>query len=167
MHETTKTIEIADMRFQIRRLPADVGSFILMQLMGAAASGAAHMVGDMKDVPAQEKEQTGEIKKSTGADTVRTLAMAAFMRGINFEAFRFVQRQCLLLVSREDATLGFIPIMTDDGRWEPVSSSKIGASLDIVMKLTMEVLVFNYSDFFEQGGMDSLSTSTKTQDGNQ
>lgn len=154
MHAKTRTVDVLGQRYQLRKLPADVGSFILMRLIGAASSAAAHMnQGNAETQQAPESD-----KKPSGEDIVRMLVTAGLMNGIAFEEFRFIQNNVLYMVSREEGEAGFLPIMADPGRWAGAKlEEQIGDNHPLLMRLMMEMMVFNFADFFDQGGIDGLS----------
>ena len=141
----TTTATINERQYEIRRFPPDLGVFIVMKLLGAGIRGS-DVANNIPTPPKPAAEAAPEPKQS-GADTVRALASAALMGGITFDLVQFIQRNCLALCSRlEGATA--IPIATSTGALLP----DVSDDLPLVMKLTMEVLVFNFADFFDQGG---------------
>jgi hypothetical protein len=54
-----------------------------------------------------------------------------------------------------------MPLVSDDGRWTYL---EVAEDIGLVMRLTVEVLVFNLADFFSGGGLGILmgSPSPKT-----
>lgn len=145
MKTKTKEIQIGDNSFQLRKLDPEAGSFILMRMIGALQSGVAASTGEANATP------TGEVP--SGEDMVRAVAFGAFFRGLDFEMYRFVQKHCLACVSvlKGDAP---IPIVSDGGAW--VATEVDSGDVAAIMRLTVEVLVFNFADFFDQGGFGSI-----------
>lgn len=140
----TITVKIQDRDYEIRRFPPDLGVFILMKLLGAGIRGsdvAANV--ELPEVPEGQP-----VIKQSGADTVRAITSAALMGGISFDLVQFIQKNALALCSRFEGTMA-IPIATGAGVLLP----EIAENLPLVMKLTEEALVFNFADFFDQGGI--------------
>jgi hypothetical protein len=153
LQEKLKTVELDGIEYQMGRLPADAGSFILMRLMGAGLTGGS-LGKPLEDTPADVAAVA-----PTGEEMVRAVCFAAFMRGLSFEDLRFVQRQCMMVVARWELTAGQrvpMPVMSSTGQW---AVAEVGENVGLVTRLMIEVLVFNLSDFFSGGGAGSLMTA--------
>jgi hypothetical protein len=131
----TKTVEVDGQKYLIRKLSANVGSFILARVLAASAGGI---------VASKEGEQNSTIMASM---------FAAFLRGLNFEEFSFIQNHCLAVVARLETPAGSpevpMPIVTDSGVF---AITEVGGDLPLVMNLTIQSLLFNLSDFFDLTG---------------
>ena len=161
----TKIIEIDGARYQIRRMLPEVGSYLSMQLLGAAVKGG--QIGGPTEGDSTVRTQNprnGEVTpteparmgESEAEELVRGVAFAAFLRGLDFESHRFVQWKALQVCSRlEDHGSGELPmpIITDTGQW---AIAEIRDDMPLVMKLETESLAFNCSPFFAGGGLQSL-----------
>jgi hypothetical protein len=146
----TKIVTIKGTRYQVGRLPADKGSFILAWLLTAVRE-ASQRQSQQEQQPPRDIPPGPEIK---GEDMVRAYALAAIFNGRNFERHSFVQKECLALCSRmegQGAQEIPMPITNANG-----TMSTILDDISLVLKLQMETLVFNFSDFFDQGGLDNL-----------
>jgi hypothetical protein len=151
LREKTKVVEINGTRYQLRRLAADIGSFILMRLISAAVERAAQ-------APESIVEPDKDMSASTGEEKARTVAAGAMLGSADFEFHRFVQQRCLAACARlETPPQGGaeipMPLMTAAGAW---AVPEIEQDISVVMRLTIEVLVFNFSDFFDQEGMKAF-----------
>jgi hypothetical protein len=85
---------------------------------------------------------------------VRALSFSVFSGGMSFSDFQFIQGHCLQVVGvmKERAGSEFaMPLMTGDGVWTP-DGKPIEDDIGLVMRLTTEVLVFCFADFFGESG---------------
>jgi len=149
LKDKTKTIEIDGHRYQIRRFMPDIGSFILMQVIGAG----------IKSGQSQASEPDKEVSETPDAETiVRTLIFGAFFgNSLNCDAFGFVQKQCMRICSRMEGTETSelpMPIVNDSGQWAIMD---VRDDLALVIKLSVECMVFNFSDFFAEGGLGAMA----------
>lgn len=132
MHEKTKIVTIQEKRYQIRRMRPNVGSFILSRIL-AAGMGAS----------VAEKPDMSMLGKM----------FAAFLRGLDFDIFTFIQNNALAVIAKLDDDGGVIPLVSDTGVFVDVS---LADDLSLIMALTVQSLVFNLSDFFSAGGLNAL-----------
>ena len=141
MSAKTKIVTVQDKQYQIRKLRPNIGSFIITRVM--AAGVGANSGGDTPD------------------KSLLTSMFAAFLRGIDFDTFSFIQNNCLAVVARmeqiADGPLVPMPITTDTGVFAALD---IAEDLSLVMALTIESLLFNLSDFFEGGGLKPMTGIT-------
>lgn len=152
MQARSKVVTLLEREFQLRKLPSDVGSFILMRMIGASMR--------MRSAEPPEKlteEQEAKMKeatdKITGEDRVRSLIFILFSSSMDFADFKLIQNNCLRCVSlieERDGQKLPIPIMNDDGVWTP--GQNIDSDFSLISKLTSEVLVLCFSDFFDKSG---------------
>lgn len=140
-----KLLRLSEEEYQLGKLPVDVGSFILLKLIGAGLNAGSLAAPD--EVPSKEPE-----RKPTPEQQVRAICFAAFLRGLSSGELSLIQASCLKVVSRRDG-VDFLPIMSDSGAW---SYADLSHNVAVVMKLTIEVLVWNLSDFFSGGGLGML-----------
>lgn len=155
-----KIIEIGAHRYQIGKLLPDVGSFILMQMIGAGVKRDMETPASAGPAPDVSRETINS------EDAVRTLAFGAFIQGLDFKAFQFIQNECLSVCCRMEAPLDHpedsipMPIRMKDGRW---AIAEVRDDVNLVMRLTMEALVFNLADFFDQGGLRAVAPAEAAQ----
>jgi hypothetical protein len=146
------TVVVNNNTYQIGKLLPEAGGFILLRLLGAGIQSGAAAQKQQDPPPAPDPD----AKPLTGDEAVRAIAFGAFMRNLPFEEFKFVQQGCMKSAAwlSDPKTPGVpMPLMNDYGQWTYPWMAK---DLDLVMKLTMEVLVWNLSDFFSGGGLASL-----------
>jgi hypothetical protein len=153
VNEKTKVIEVSGVRYQLRRFAPDAGSFILMQIIGAGTKGQTG------EAPATDSV-TPKAERPSGEDLVRAVVFSAFLHGLDFDMHRFVQAKCLSLCSRLEGPDGDtpMPLANATGQVNPALQDDMG----LVMKLEMEVLVFNLSPFFEGEGLKALAGARPT-----
>lgn len=148
MTEKTKIVEVAGTRYQLSRFPANVGSFILMKLIGAGLTGMN--VNGNQEAPAKVAAEP------SGEEIVRAFTFAASSRGLTFDEHNWIQQKCLSVCARLEDHSGVevpMPLMTSSG----VTLPEIRDDLQLAMKLEIETLVFNYSSFFAEGGLNALA----------
>lgn len=148
----TDIVTVQGQRYQLRKLQADVGSFIYMKMMGALLTGGA-----TQEVAEQTEEDKEQQKNTPPRIKARMLCSLAFMRGLSYEHMQFAQKQAMMVVSRlEDGPSGDLPmpLMTDSGKWVP--SQRYGAIEEeggLVQKLVLESLAFSLESFFSESSV--------------
>jgi hypothetical protein len=152
MIQRTKDVTLSGLNFEIGRFLPDVGSYLLGRLIGSAMKAG-------ENAKAQEPApETEPAKKPTGEEMVRTLATALLLVGEDFELHRFVQHSCMKVCRKIEATETSarvaLPVVNDSGVF---FAPAIRDDISLVMRLTVEALVFNFSDFFDQGGIVGLA----------
>jgi hypothetical protein len=152
MNEKTKIVEIGGQRYQIRRFAPNVGSYILMQMIGAGLKGQ-----NFSEAPpaGSASAPSSSAAEPNGEDTVRAIVFAAFLRGLEYDMHNFVQNKCLAicaLMKEHEGTELPVPL-TNGSEWVP----EIRDDMQLVMKLEVEAMVFNFSDFFAEGGLNALA----------
>lgn len=154
MNTRSKVVDLVGLKFEVRKLLPDAGSFIFMRMLGISMRMATAVTsGAQTPAPAPTPEEAKELlAKTTGEMRVRALAFSVFSGGISFEDFRFIQEHCMQVVSiiKEREGVDFpLPIMTLDGTWTP-DGAAVRENVSLVMQLTTEVLVLCFSDFFAE-----------------
>ena len=152
MTEKTKAVPLGGYSFQIKKLPADVGSFILMRLMGEAAKAAQNA----PQRPVGPDEVKPDEVKITPEDRVRGLCFIVFSGTMPFDLFQFIQRHCMLVVRKMENESTPMPIMADDGRW---ANPEIATNHQLVVQLMIEVCIFNFADFFAENATGTAPLS--------
>ena len=159
MTPKTKIIELSGTRYQLRKMAPDVGSFILMAMIGAGIKASNMGGGTNADDPHASTEKAAEnlpTAEPKGEEVVRATAFSAFLGGLDFEMHRFIQVRCLSVCSRMEGTDGSevpMPIVSEAGRW---AIPEIQDDISLVMRLEVEALVFNLSPFFASGGLNAM-----------
>lgn len=152
MTPKTKVVEIEGQRYQIRKLPPDVGSYLLMRMIGAGIKGDQ----DEPITPAPTNGRSQELRVPDGEEMARAVIFAAFLRGIDFETHKFVQQAALAACARLEGDQDLpMPLATNGRLIETVAEN-----MPLVIRLEVEVLSWNFSDFFAGGGLNALAGQT-------
>jgi hypothetical protein len=149
MKQKTKVVEIDGTKYQIRRFLPDVGSYLLMRIIGAGIKGDAGDSGNS----AERKEATGEVP--SGEELARAVIFAAFLRGLDFDTHQFVQQHCMQVCARLEGPDSLpMPLVNAGGVW---AIKDVQDDTALVMRLQVEALTFNFTDFFATGGLNALA----------
>jgi hypothetical protein len=128
--EEFKDVEINGKKWRIGRFDALTGSWIATSLVFSALP-------------------MGLDLKTSGATSSGTI--------INKETFKEIQIECLKVVSEltetDNGQLLPILVLLEDGRW---SNKELSKDMTLAINLTIQVLIFNMSDFFQKGALDDL-----------
>jgi hypothetical protein len=158
--EKYKIITLGDpqIQFRIGRLTPAQGSFILGQVMAANLKRIAEMRA-LRPLSASSSEETPD-EKPDAEGLVRATAMGAFLGGLDLDTHTRIQQMCLAVCAQMQFSSNghepvAMPIATADGGLLP----QLAMDIPLVMRLEMEVLVFNLTDFFAQGGLSALTPS--------
>jgi hypothetical protein len=141
MHEATIVVPVDGVNYQIRRMTPAVGSYIWQRLMAAvykASEGSKEEVAEPEDKKAP---------RPSDADRLRAMCGVAFMY-LGFDDFEFVQKNCMRMLSREEPSMGYIPVVADSGQW---AAKDLEANPFAITRLMVEVLVINLASFLESG----------------
>ena len=140
MREKTKIVAILGSNYELRRFPANLGSYIVMQLLSA---GIRHEADEGFTGPAPNPNASGQ----KGEDIARGVATAALM-GASEEFHSLLVSKCVQYCGRIEGA-GPMPIATANGTMVP----DLADDLTFLLKLVVEMCAFNFADFFDQGGM--------------
>jgi hypothetical protein len=160
MNEKIKIVTLGETRYQLGKLSAEDGSFILMQAL-AAGLKTGMRGGDQNDANAGATNTIPPAEKPKAEDVARIVALRA-LAGFDYDMHRFVQRKCLAVCSRIETTDGNdlpMPISTDAGVVQAIRDD-----VSLVMRLELEVLTFNMTDFFANGGLNAMAGNQATQE---
>jgi hypothetical protein len=151
--EKYKYVTIGETQYRVGRLTPAQGSFILGQIMSANLKRMQDLRGIRDAAPS-----TDVITPADPEGLVRAASMAAFLGGLDLDTHTKIQQLCLAQCSEMQPSPNGgepppMPIATADGTLVPHISNDVV----LVMRLEMEVLVFNLTDFFAQGGLNSLT----------
>ena len=152
-----KFVTVGATDYRIGRLTPAAGSFILGQIMSANLKRmeTIRSLGQRQDSePAPEPATPPDPE-----GIVRAASMGAFLGGMDLATHTQIQHLCLSVCAEMQGQNGQpampIPISTADGTLLP----QIANDVVLVMRLEMEVLVFNLADFFAQGGLTAFTPS--------
>ena len=149
-----KSLELDGQKFEVRRLPPEVGSFILMRMMGVQMRDSAAKAETIPQAAAPSEAPASPAPEISGEMRVRTLSFIVFSGAISFDDFKFIQQHCMQCVALVKDAAGEtfpMPIVSDGGVWTK-DGKEIAENVGLVMKLTTEVLVLCFADFFDAGG---------------
>lgn len=158
MQTKSKIVELSGSKYHIRKLPPEEGSFIFMRMLGISMRQAADTPAPKQPQQPQQKTEAKELvveTKISGEMRVRALSFAVFSgSAIDFADFKLIQSACLraCAIVVEHAGNPFpMPVVADTGEWTK-EGEELSGNVGLVMRLTTEVLIFCFSDFFEDGG---------------
>jgi hypothetical protein len=148
--DKTKRVTIDDTQYQLKRFAPDVGSFILSRILSAGTRALIETMkalGDVQPPTSALGEPVPEPQVEDHEARIRQMATSAF--GVmSFDERSMIQRRCLEACSRLEGEDTPMPLAN--------SSGTIIDDLQLVMCLELEVLVFNFQDFFAGGGLNAL-----------
>lgn len=130
--EMYKEIDLGGRKWRIGRFDALTGSYITTLLM-------------MQMLPMGMEDQMG------------LSSMAAGRSLMNKQTFFDVQKDCLRVVHELKLVgdmMAPMPLMLEDGRW---GVADIENDVPTILGLTIQALVFNISDFFQEGALNDLT----------
>jgi hypothetical protein len=143
MREKTTKIEVNGTWYQIGKFKPNVGTGILMKVIGAVIKAGGES--------SQAREQTAPIenaKKPSPEEIARTICSAALFGNVDQEFHDYVQKECLAVCARLEANDLPMPIATATGLLPDIADD-----FGLIIRLMLETMVFNFSGFFSDGGM--------------
>lgn len=157
MFAKTKNIDINGTTYQIRRMDAKVGSYLVFKILGGLRNDLNKSNATGGDPTRSETTASAPSVAPDGEDIARAVVLAALSGGIgDFETHCFIQQKALEVCSRVEFTDGKeLPfrIITDSGQW---AAPELKEDVGLVYKLEVESLSFNLAPFF---GGEVLSTA--------
>jgi hypothetical protein len=163
MKEKFAQIAVGENRYyRVGRFSPEIGSFILFKLIGSSIRRTTESMGDapapVADTPppALNPDLTPEQKSEQAEANLRGLIGAAFLLGaFTIPDTQMIMRECLKVCSRLEGPDGGQPIAicTANGKMLP----DIADDLELIMKLQVETMVFNFTDFFAGGGLATVA----------
>lgn len=150
MKEKTKVVEIEGTQYQIGRFTPEVGSYIVMNILGtlARARGMNPEGEGNAEAPTAEKRDPQEI--------VKGLTFAAYLSGLEYDLHCFIQKKCLDICSGIESHPGRQAV--------PMPLAKLPdvlANMPLVLRLQTETLAFNLADFFASGGLSAMAGNSQ------
>lgn len=151
MKEKTHLLVIEDADYQIERFNPVVGSYVLGRILHWGTKAMLDQVRSMG--PEAMAQVVGAAAPSSPPPEepspdarIRRMVMEAFGM-MPLEERTIIQRKCIEVCSRLEG---------DDPMPLGNASGMLISDLHLVMRLEMEALVFNFTDFFAQGGPKAL-----------
>lgn len=143
----TKLIPLSGKKFELRRLPPEVGSYIFIRMLGARMrmQQATAEAAPTKPIDTTATPPSGE-------DLVKALSFVVFSSAASFDEFKFMQSSCMKVTSLIENREGMdfpMPLMSDDGQWTRGVGDTVSLDVGLLTTLASEVLVLCFADFFE------------------
>lgn len=155
MKEKTTRVSLDDTQYQIKRFSPEVGSFILGRILNSGTKAlfeTMRALGDLASPTGEDSPGPGTgagvpEPEPTAEEKIRRMATSAF--GVmTFEERAMIQRRCLDVCARVENDDVLMPVSNSNGT--------ILDDLQLIMRLELEALVFNFNDFFAEGGLSAL-----------
>ena len=140
---------IGGAEYELRRFPANIGSYIVMQLLSAGIRREA-------DEGLAGPPPNPNAPRQKGEDIARGVATAALM-GASEEFHSLLVSKCVQYCGRIEGG-GAMPICTANG----TMLADLADDLTFLLKLIVEMCAFNFADFFDQGGMRTQAAQDPT-----
>lgn len=131
--EAFKDVELGGRKWRVGRFDAMTGSYITMLVL-------------MQMLPMGMDEQIGIGSLGKGGRSL-----------MDKKTFFDVQADCLKVCSelqQVGESVAPIPVMLDDGRW---GVGGVEEDVPTILALTVHTLIFNISDFFQEGALNDLT----------
>ena len=139
-------------RFQISRMQADTGSWLLFKLMDALRKIMQAENNDQPEPIQPAVELTAE-QKTAAAEAAANAAIQVMLMNLDEELFAKVQRHALN-VCGEYSAVGpdevIVPLLKADGKF---ANFQFSTDISTVVALTSQSLYANLSPFFLNGGI--------------
>lgn len=139
-----KEFEVGERKFQVKRFDALTGSYIAFTLFE-------------KILPVIMGNKNQFISSKTpdvSADKFSEMLPSTLFK-MSREDFTALQKDCLK-VCYEVLPAGLTPVIGANGRWGIIG---VDTDTGLILRLTIEALLFNLLGFFKEGGLSSLVTS--------
>lgn len=144
--EKTRIVEIDGTQYQLARFSAEDGSYILMQILGTVARAT-----DQNPPASTNGNAQAESAARAPDEIIKGMTFAAFLNGLSYEAHCFIQKKCLSLCSRIEGSPA-VPM--------PLAGlPEVRNDMQLALRLEVETLCFNFSDFFAKGGLQATMGS--------
>jgi hypothetical protein len=152
MDDATKELVVNESRYQISRMDAAVGSWLLFKLMDALRKLFAAQNSEPDTT--QGQEETNLVKREAATHAL----IQGMLMTLDREVFEQVQREALRVVG-QFAMVGekevVLPVLMANGTF---ASMKLKNDISTVVILMSRSLYFNLSPFFLRGGLDTIMT---------
>ena len=149
--ENTKELTIVNKQFQLKRIDAQAGAWILTVLISAmfkASSGEESSPSEQS-----EFDKADPVEKANSTVAAMWISVGTT---VSLEAYRQIQRYCLqtcLLYIANNP----VPLISTDGRW---ADKELERDIPVVNQLITAVLQFNLAPFFIESALKNKEAST-------
>ena len=141
--EDSKELDVDGKKFQLRRISAETGAWILNVLISAMFKSASVEESTSEQAAFDKSEP---VEKANAAVAAMWISIGT---AVSLETYKQIQRCCLqtcmLYVGGNP-----VPLISTNGRWADASLEK---SVTVVNQLIIEVLQFNLAPFFIESAL--------------
>ena len=148
MENVLKELTINEASYQIVKMPAQTGSWLLMLLMGK-------LMEVMSEESKTATSKPEEPAKEANADEAASAAISFMLMNLDEETFAKVQQKALSVCFKmvNDAPM---PVIMRDGRF---AIKELEYDIEGVLQLTSQSIRLNLSPFFAKGKLMGLATA--------
>lgn len=139
-----KEFEVGGRKFQVKRFDALTGSYIAFTLFEKI----------LPVIMGNKDKFLGTKTPDASADSFAEMLPSTLFK-MSREDFTALQKDCLK-VCYEVLPAGLTPVIGANGRWGIIG---VDTDTGLILRLTIEALLFNLLGFFNDGGLSSLVTS--------
>lgn len=139
-----KEFEVGERKFQVKRFDALTGSYIAFTLFEKI----------LPVIMGNKDKFLGTKTPDASADSFAEMLPSTLFK-MSREDFTALQKDCLK-VCYEVLPAGLTPVIGANGRWGIIG---VDTDTGLILRLTIEALLFNLLGFFNDGGLSSLVTS--------
>lgn len=139
-----KEFEVGERKFQVKRFDALTGSYIAFTLFEK----------NLPVIMGNKDKFLGTKTPDASADSFAEMLPSTLFK-MSREDFTALQKDCLK-VCYEVLPAGLTPVIGANGRWGIIG---VDTDTGLILRLTIEALLFNLLGFFNDGGLSSLVTS--------
>ena len=139
-----KEFEVGERKFQVKRFDALTGSYIAITLFEKI----------LPVIMGNKDKFLGTKTPDASADSFAEMLPSTLFK-MSREDFTALQKDCLK-VCYEVLPAGLTPVIGANGRWGIIG---VDTDTGLILRLTIEALLFNLLGFFNDGGLSSLVTS--------
>lgn len=139
-----KEFEVGERKFQVKRFDALTGSYIAFTLFEKI----------LPVIMGNKDKFLGTKTPDASADSFAEMLPSTLFK-MSREDFTALQKDCLK-VCYEVLPAGLTPVIGANGRWGIIG---VDTDTGLILRLTIEALLFSLLGFFNDGGLSSLVTS--------
>lgn len=139
-----KEFEVGERKFQVKRFDALTGSYVAFTLFEKI----------LPVIMGNKDKFLGTKTPDASADSFAEMLPSTLFK-MSREDFTALQKDCLK-VCYEVLPAGLTPVIGANGRWGIIG---VDTDTGLILRLTIEALLFNLLGFFNDGGLSSLVTS--------
>lgn len=172
MHEANSTtFEVDGLRFEIGRLGAAEGNWILGRMLNGMRDSALDAMAKQERLgikpepegPAPTEEEIAEAEKNKPTPEQMAINAVRFLiTNLSFEDIAKVHQLCLAVCSYVDPNRGHdlpVPVMLRSGLF---AQPEFEHNIPVVMGLVAQTLIFNLTPFFVGGGLAKIMRPAAT-----